>query len=1302
MVKKNRFLLSLIVLILCVSIALLAFACNKDNSSDDSGDDTQEETLLFPNGDFTQFAKNSDGTVTYPAAPTSWTATPGSTSSSSTSKTPQSSDDISVGVINVNEYTPSPAKPTEEGVTFDDYVLMINNKTFTSYSYVSSSVTIAKSEEDKSQYYKLSFYVKTSGLEKPDTQTQYGAYVYIKGGAYVEFENIIANDWTKYEIYFKGSNTGDKTITVSLGLGEGDLQNGRMVKGYAFFDHVVLEDLTNVPTGALAFTDQQYKDVQYSNTVTKYDLSALDGNFNYGTVSSAGIYTPTQVTGTAGKGSGDSASTGSSYLEKGTIDIANQKIAQSRVFSGYSQDPIDLTNANATYENNLHKEYASKQLFIHNKEKTAYIYKDNVGMLIKTDKYYKVTVYVNTYLASGYAYLGLNSVDEELLSLDDISTNGTWTQYTFYIEGNQYSDNTLYVSMSLGKGGSGDGKWAKGVAFFDNLFIDESTATEYATAPAANKYSYKTVENDADLVNLNAFKSTQYEESFKDITALPTVEDGVSPFVDSHDAKLSVLTLTNAKYSASSIATIYKNAADDTVDETNKGLFTIKPNKAYLISYWIKLSDLNDGATASVVLNKYDTTKQNSYKDAKSSLSSISTLSVDTLKDYASKAKDGYALVSMYVLGDIKDTNYLSLDFTLGTGSAASQSASLVKGTISLTNLRFQEIAYDKYSSVSTGTTTTKYSFVGSGASGEISSNGTFNFIDMTETISLHAKDEAAEPAVWTVDGVLQQNAVPTNWTITDSTALKQNGGHSVAGIVNVANYAHKGDYTGLSFGGFDIDSTKNPNVLLIDSKDVKSLGYKSNSISLSAKSYYVFSVYAKSLNGNKIGIKVAQTDNDAVADTALIVENPLQDWTQYLIYVKTGITSTSVNVTLYAGDPDPDSTATIVDSQVIYTMATYAQIDADIYDAADDTASTVKKVAWVKDTMYLTSSSQSDTELATPSNWTGAAIDTNASTSTDDLAKGIFDDKNSNWDIIDIDADSEFAELMIPSVSKSVHGDSVLVIDNKKAGSYGFTSPSFTLEKAKYYKVSIDILTKDISFLKEADIDKDDSKYDSFSEKNIYDTATITLNVNNKTYTFGKHVEKDKTEGDFSGDTAQADWNEYRLSKARLVANTDAWKTLTYYIALADDIEETVSATLKISIGGKSVSYWAKGYVFADNFVVEELTKAEYTAQAPEDAKVDPATFDEDIASKTYKIAYSNEDAKADEETEDEDEEETTTDPEAKNWLWLYITSGVIGGILVVILVIYLIKRYAPKKKFKKAKKTLTKENSTRGKFSE
>ena len=153
MVKKKRFLLSLVVLILCVSIAMLAFACNKDQTADDDDDDTQEETLLFTNGDFTQFTKNDDGTVNYPASPTSWTGTPGSTSSSSTIKTPQSSSDISVGVISVgSDYDASlydgaanPGKPEEAK---DHKILMVYNKVATAYSYVSSSTTITKDEPE--------------------------------------------------------------------------------------------------------------------------------------------------------------------------------------------------------------------------------------------------------------------------------------------------------------------------------------------------------------------------------------------------------------------------------------------------------------------------------------------------------------------------------------------------------------------------------------------------------------------------------------------------------------------------------------------------------------------------------------------------------------------------------------------------------------------------------------------------------------------------------------------------------------------------------------------------------------------------------------------------------------------------------------------------------------------------------------------------------------------------------------------------------------------------------------------------
>ena len=1301
MVKKKRFLLSLVVLILCVSIAMLAFACNKDQTADDDDDDTQEETLLFTNGDFTQFTKNDDGTVNYPASPTSWTGTPGSTSSSSTIKTPQSSSDISVGVISVgSDYDSSlydgaanPGKPEEAK---DHKILMIHNKVATAYSYVSSSTTISKDT-----YYCLSFWVKTVGLSPKESGDEYGAYVYVKGAAYVEFTGIktTGDNWQKYTVYFRGSNAQDKTITLTLGLGEGDYQNGHMVSGYAYFDHVVLEDLTNVEEGKTPYTEEQFNAVEITATQSKFDLRAIDGNFNYASLATSPFFTPSQLTGSAGTGSGAAASTGSSYLEKGILDIGIA--GETKVFSGYDADPISLTLAQST-------DIGKKQVTIHNKQLTAYTYKDSTGMLISANKYYKVSIFARTFLADGNAYVALNSSSTELESFDSIDTAGAWTQYTFYIAGNQYSDNTLYVSMSLGFGGEGDGKWAKGVAFFDDLFYSEITEKEFKTPtidtdPTYFKtYSYRTVEKDSELLPLTAdtFKSTQYEESFASITAQPEVETATSPFKKQDgETKMDVLKLVNTKYSASSASTIYKNAADESAVDTN--MIEILPNKAYALSLWVKVDGLNDGGSATVTLNKYDKEKQASYKDCKTALSTMSSINETTLKDFMNEQYDNYSLITMYVLGDVEKTNYVCVDITLGTGTNAAQSASLVKGGIYLTNIRMQEITFEKYSAAQTGTTTFKYSFVGSGASGEVSSNGEFNFVDMDATITLYGKDHVSD--VWNASGDLISNAVPTNWSITDSTALTQNGGNSTAGAINIAklNDTMKTKYS-IDTNIYDtIDALSiksNPNALLIDAVNANYLGYKSNTISLSAKSYYVFSVYAKSIDGNALSFSVAQSGNKDLASSTLVAETPGTDWKHYLIYIQTGISSTSVTVNLYAASPLNDSP---VNAQALFANATYASIDEKIYDAATEGAQ-VKKLAWFTDTMYLTSSEQTDTELATPSNWTGAAIDSNSSTATDDLAKGIFNQLNGNWGVIDIDPDllDTFADKIF--TADNAHGDSVLVIDEKKAGSYGYSSSSFTLEKAKYYKVSIDILTNSIAFLKEADIDKEDSKYDSFEEKNIYDTATITLTINNKTYTFGKHVDKDKQESDFTGDTATQDWNEYRLSKARVVNNSDAWKTLTYYIALADDIEDTVSATLKISIGGKSVSYWASGYVFADNFTVEELSKDEYEAQAPTDAQVDPATFNEEIASKTYKIAYTNEDAQADEEADDDDEEETTPDSESKNWLWLYITSGVIGGILVVILVIYLIKRYAPKKKIKKSKKTLTKENSTRGKFSD
>ena len=206
-------------------------------------------------------------------------------------------------------------------------------------------------------------------------------------------------------------------------------------------------------------------------------------------------------------------------------------------------------------------------------------------------------------------------------------------------------------------------------------------------------------------------------------------------------------------------------------------------------------------------------------------------------------------------------------------------------------------------------------------------------------------------------------------------------------------------------------------------------------------------------------------------------------------------------------------------------------------------------------------------------------------------------------------------------------------------------------------------------------------------------------MTINNKTYTFGKSLAKEQPtfEDTEEGKLAK---NAYLADVDRLVNNSNGWTTYTYYIAVDKDVTESMSATLKISLGGKNVSYWQSGYVFMDNFSVEDISdETAFNAAAPADNVVTYGQegYDKNVASNTFKIKFTAEDATA------EAEAETTQENPAKDWMWLYITSGVIGGVMVIVLVIFIIKKYAPKggKKFKKAKKTTISNDSTRGKFS-
>ncbi|MDE6613939.1 MAG: hypothetical protein K2K24_00355 [Clostridia bacterium] len=180
-------------------------------------------------------------------------------------------------------------------------------------------------------------------------------------------------------------------------------------------------------------------------------------------------------------------------------------------------------------------------------------------------------------------------------------------------------------------------------------------------------------------------------------------------------------------------------------------------------------------------------------------------------------------------------------------------------------------------------------------------------------------------------------------------------------------------------------------------------------------------------------------------------------------------------------------------------------------------------------------------------------------------------------------------------------------------------------------------------------------------------------------------------------------------------------WTEYAFYIYAEEDISST-TATLSVGLGFNSENYRMTGYVFVDNFSVDEIDEEDFIArkvQYGEDengnyykdgdnyyeadanysgtrykilsdsevAKLDNSLNSEltsdDAAKNNFRIVFTSDDSNAEPAEEDEQPEEA----KKNSMMWLYISLGAVSGIIVVIVVIYLIKKFAPKRKKKLVK---------------
>lgn len=1333
--KKRLFILTALILAVCLVFSMFAVACDDKDGKDDNKD-TADSTLLFTNGTFA--AGSSDSAL---SSPSNWTGAAGSTSGSSTA-TPATDKDLTKGVVNTSnsgwrslqkEYSHITASSPGRGRSSegneeldDDSVLMINNRTATSYRFTSDSHTL-----DAKSYYKLSVDVRTS-IDDDNTDDLAGAYIYVNGAAYAKWEAINTNnEWRTYTLYIETSEITSGSITVVLSLGIGNKSTGHMTKGLAFFDNVVLEKVSEVDEkdeNAKAYTKEDYEKQEVTDTVAKYTMKVSDSEFDYASSTTSTPYSISKYSLVAGFGSGDNANTSTSYTAKGIIDTST--FAREGVKSSLNNLVTVLTEAGQTLEGltTPDSSVGTRMLYMQNKQATAFGYRAESAMNFELNKFYKVSVFARTYLTSGGASIRLTdgtNTDSNNFVID-VDTQGVWQEYTFYVTANQFRATQLKLELWLGYGGANDeDTHAVGVALFDKTTISEITKAQYdgaADSETVKKISLLTDEANMTAVNLEDFGVQNADDlngalanrsTFKlidtdNFTADGNFKENPNKPVDIENTAVlnsKVLAINNFAPTANVLSTLTKSAGN--VD-TSK-LIDIAPNKAYAISMYIKTKDIAQSQGMSISLLKYNDDfdpDKNKFEDAFTSLTSFDNLNTENLEDV--KGFNDYTLITFYILGEQVKTSKIAISITMGSGNGTDYST-LVMGYGFVSSMYVEKIPYSQYSSATASTTVKKQEIASSStsSSNEVASNGYFKNIDISATNNLFGNDIIDDNG-----NMKSALALPNNWTINSSSSLSLEAPfNNLAGVLNLNNTSQlaamgidsaDGFYAGLD-NSFTVE--KLPNVLAIKKDNsLQKLGFTSSSISLAANSYFTFSVYAKATAGSEYSIVLkTATDNDENYKFANLTGDG--EWHHYMLFIATGISSTSVTLSLNAGS-DISANAS---STVFFTGATYVtETSSDVFDAAEKLENTDWLAqSWLVDSFDDVNTNESG--LASPKNFTGAAINTDDddnSSSEDVLVSGVIDKNKTDYSDLDLDVDGDDNAIVnaIFNNSKTNIGDRALVIYNKDATAYGYTSNSASIAAGKYYKISVWVLTYKLALNGDAkDLDE-----------NFKPTATITLKANNKTYEFGRKLTSESS-----------DYDKQRLVNTSTYGEDGKeqigeWTQYSFYIYAEDDIDDT-SATLTVSLGFKGSDNNMTGYVFVDNFSVEEIEEADFIARkdvykeaedgkyfkngdtyvlidasnpAPEGATLynkltDSEVADEDNdqngiladgekAKNNYRIVFTAEDSKAEPTPDDP----VTPAKEKDPLMWLYISLGVVSGAIVIVVVIYLIIRFIPKKK--------------------
>lgn len=728
---------------------------------------------------------------------------------------------------------------------------------------------------------------------------------------------------------------------------------------------------------------------------------------------------------------------------------------------------------------------------------------------ITKGKYYELVVYVKTALAEGatggaYIYLENDGSTRVFKSFNKVSASD-WTAYSFWIEASKSSNMSVNLKLALG---SGDAKYhadlTSGSAFFDSIAITEKTKAEYdevVDGATALKYSF-------------ALRNAEFTETSSDVVSTkPVTPYDWTSYVGRDDNGSSIAPTSG----------LYRGVINTTYAPTTGALkddnieITSANNSADNNMLMIYLSNKDRPSAYSYYSNaitfEFDKAYELTFKVRTAGLKNKAGDNIDgTTSDQGVAVKLGeditlfnkintnktWETYTAYILGSPTQPKNYSLYFWLGQGHEGDKD-NYVSGAAFFDSITLKEITIDAYNSKTESTKVKKYAMT------------TENLLTVAPFSGTNAV-----PTYWTGDFVENHGDALTRKTILRT--------------VDLSAYATDSQLENkqltASDPGIPVNNRTNKNqaiALFNQTANAYEANFTTNFTIKPNLSYRLsFWVKTDSINEGK-GATFTLVKNDEDKTTLATLSNintetfedgkvKSNEWTEIVFAIQgnqTDSNEVTLKVALGSGDMyNPDYLSGTVFMSNMYleslTAKEYSNVTSSSYIAKHSfrqTASTQITNGNFNnidvDKSELNANGKLNGKPGAVQSWTSAFADDAQNKLADNVVAGIIDKDLYDNTLTEVQSLGTTPFFNASDASVFNGGPNLLMIYNKVATEYGYTSASSSLTASSYYKVTVNVKTAGNA--KAKIIVKNDGKdtvIDNVDTQGAWKTYTVFIKV--------------------------------------------------------------------------------------------------------------------------------------------------------------------------------------------------------------